>query len=932
MKRIPLATYRLQFNREFTFKQAAEAASYLSELGVSDIYASPLFQAAPGSSHGYDVCSFGKLRYELGPESDFESLTQRLRELGLGLVLDIVPNHMGADLSNEWWLDVLEKGRASRYAGWFDIDWETPTPELRGRVLLPVLEDQYCQVLRAGKLKVAFGAGRFAIAYYERLFPLSPSSYSSILGSAREGCAPGSKAGDLLTALISLFPQPLATGAAADADFANARQRLETEYNRLPEVRQAVSEALRRLNGLPGQPESFAELHELLRAQHYRLAYWKVGPEEINYRRFFDVTGLVALRMELPEVFAATHERVLDWLGSGKVSGLRIDHPDGLWDPKQYFERLQQAAGTVFVVAEKILSSSELLPSDWPVNGTTGYDFLNRVNGLFVDHKNAGAMSAAYSEFTGRHEDFAAATRCGKREILERSLASDLTGLTRRLLQLAKETCSGQDLVFTQLRRALLELIAAFPVYRTYITEDATEPAARDREAIRLALQTAREAEPETDAAVFDLIEDLLMLRFPDDLGDFQRARARNWVMKFQQLTGPAAAKGVEDTAFYTYNRLVSLNEVGGDPATFGVSVDEFHAHNMLQTERWPHSMLATATHDTKRGEDLRTRLDTLSEMPAEWGAAIQRWSRLNSRKKVPVNGESAPQANDEYLLYQILLGAWPLEMDSAPDFGARVSDYMVKALREAKEVTSWTSPNRAYEEAMRHFVDALLEDPETSAFREDFGKLQRKVAFFGQLSSLAQTLLKLTAPGVPDIYQGTEFWDLNLVDPDNRRPVDFAARRRALRELKARATAEEPARFFGELLTETRDARVKLYVLWRTLQCRRERSDIYQGGGYEPVFAAGPKKEHLCAFARGAGDQRLFTVVPRLICGLMKGEQRAPIGAEVWQGTRILLPGLRSHARLRNVLTGELIGGQPDGIELPQVFSLLPVALLELL
>ncbi len=652
MKRITRATYRQQFNRDFTFRQANEILDYLRELGVSDVYASPLFQAAPESTHGYDTCCFGKINPNLGSAEEFDRFTGVLKERGFGLLLDLVPNHMSATLSNPWWFDVLQNGRESPYARFFDIDWRPANPALHDKVLLPVLEDRYWKVLESGKLKLICQDGKLFIAYHDRNFPVS-----------------------------------LATDAA--------------------------SENLDDFNGTPGDAHSFDKLDAVIQRQHYRLEYWKVGAEEINYRRFFDVTEMAALKMELPEVFNKTHQLVFEWLDQEKVTGLRIDHPDGLWDPKQYLQRLQRD-NPPYVIVEKILSGDERLPANWPADGTTGYDFLNRVNGLFLDEANASAFDKLYREFTGNDLDFAAIVYQSRIQVLERSFASELNSLAHRLKSIAAQTRSGRDFTFRELRDAIEELAASFPVYRTYITETSAEISEQDRNVIQHATKAARERTGvHAESAVFNFLERLLLMELATELDQGGLKAVREFAMKFQQLTGPAMAKGLEDTAFYRFNRLVSLNEVGGDPGRFGVSPADFHAANSATIAQWPHTMLATATHDTKRGEDLRARLNVLSEMPAEWREIVTRWSQLNRDKKIPAGKAQAPDANDEYLLYQTILGAWPGDLsgkDSLKAFRARIVEFMLKAVKEAKVRTSWTEPNAAYEKAVKDFIERVTQ------------------------------------------------------------------------------------------------------------------------------------------------------------------------------------------------------------------------------
>ncbi|HXS67726.1 MAG TPA: malto-oligosyltrehalose synthase, partial [Candidatus Polarisedimenticolia bacterium] len=637
MKRIPGATYRLQFNAAFTLQHASEILAYLSELGISDIYASPLLQAGSQSTHGYDTCSFEKLNPNLGSPRDFDRFTDDLKNRGMGLLLDVVPNHMSATLANPWWADILQGGRESVHAGFFDIDWSPPNPALQGKILLPVLEDHYGKVLESGKLQLVSRNGKYFIAYHDRNLPVNPASIP---------------AGD--------------HGAV-----------------------------LNELNGKPGNARSFDKLDALIQRQHYRLAYWRVASEEINYRRFFDVTEMAALKMESPEVFCEAHRLIFDWLAAGKVTGLRIDHPDGLWDPKQYLERLQagfvnrqqdgivpaRAERPLYVVVEKILSGAEQLPG-WPVEGTTGYDFLNRANGLFVDGFNALAIHEIYLNFTGRAESFADIVFDCRKHVLEQSFASELNALTQRLRKIALGTRVGRDLTFSELRAAIMRLAANFPVYRTYIAEKSTVVSEQDRAVIQKAVDGARKRSGSQADSALDFIVRILLLESFGELPSVSRD-AREFVMKFQQLTGPAMAKGLEDTAFYQFNQLVSLNEVGGDPGKFGVTVEEFHEANALAAKKCPHTMLASATHDTKRGEDVRARLNVLSEIPVEWHNALGNWSRMNRDKKTVIDNAPAPDASDEYLLYQTLIGAWPAdaaEPEGWKSFRERITAFMLKA------------------------------------------------------------------------------------------------------------------------------------------------------------------------------------------------------------------------------------------------------------
>jgi (1->4)-alpha-D-glucan 1-alpha-D-glucosylmutase len=926
-RRIPSATYRLQFNAQFTFREALRIADYLDELGISDAYASPLFRAGPESTHGYDVCAYDELDPRLGSDEEFRAWTDRLKELGLRLILDVVPNHMGATQTNAWWWDVLEQGPASRYAGWFDINWQPAGVGWRDQVVLPVLEDHYEKVLEAGKLRIVVSQPTgFAVAYHERRFPLSAQSCNEILRQARQ-------AGSSIEwqSKPARSPELVHEGQRtrhAPTDKAQSNEAWERE----PEFENQVESTLRRLNGVAGEPASFDALDCLLRAQHFRLAYWRTAAQEINYRRFFDITDLISMRVELREVFQATHASVLRLINEGKISGLRVDHPDGLWDPRQYFGRLRAAAPPIYVVAEKILTRDEPLPDDWGVDGTTGYDFLYQLNNLFIDAASAEALENCYRRFTGCDKAFRDITYESKYRVLQLSFGGELNQLAHRLRALAANTRAGFDLTVEALRDALSQIVAALPVYRTYVTETAVELAPAEAEWVREAARTARSRNAGSDEAALNFVEDVLLLGLAEGMSEAQRRDCRGIAMRVQQLTGPAMAKGLEDTAFYRYFRLASLNEVGGDPGTFGLSVDSFHQYNLMKRECWPHALLATATHDTKRGEDLRARLAVLSELPDEWSRAVARWAQLNADKKVQVDGAPAPDANDEYLFYQTLLGAWIPQAESAEglaDLRQRLQAYLLKGIKEAKTHTSWTEPNAAYEQAAESFVGAVLSDSQGDRFLKDFKPFQRRIAFFGRFNSLAQVLLKMTSPGVSDFYQGTELWDFNLVDPDNRRPVDYEVRHQMLAEVKEHAVRynDDPAGFISQLLADSDFGAVKLYLIWRALQFRREHRALFQSGQYVPLRAEGEHREHVCAFAREDSSSEAIVIAPRLPFTLTSGKELAPLG-EVWGDTRLALRDGQPGRTYRNVFTNQTLSAEGH-LRLSEALRAFPVALL---
>ena len=964
--RVPLATYRLQLNREFTFRQADELIDYLHELGISDCYASPIYRARSGSGHGYDVCDCTMLNPELGSSEEFARWTDRLRAQGMGLLLDVVPNHMAADSSNPWWWDVLENGLSSTYAGWFDIDWHSPHAQCESRVILPILEDHYFRELESGKLRVVLETDGFSLVYQQHRFPLSPVSRRFLQDAILHLSSVCEQIEPLLLQInratrTAKIDRRVPVGAGIDRWEERSKER-----DGIAGARAEVERALARFNGEPGVASTFDLLHSLLQQQHYRLAYWRLAGQQINYRRFFDVSGLVSMRMELPEVFEATHRLTLELLRERRVTGLRIDHTDGLWNPNQYFDRLQQvfsseddlspnptqqqhtaakagrhsrkaAYGALYVVAEKILGKDEDLPSNWRVVGTTGYDFLNQLNGLFINGDNGPALEALYREVTGQDLTFEEAAYAGKKKILQTLMSGDVHALAVQLKSLARQTRYGMDFSLTELQEALTAIVAAFPVYRTYMTEESAAPTPAEAGQIRQALESSSVKSEITDPEVLSFLGGLLNLTSPPDLDTNGRALCRKFVMRFQQLTGPVMAKGVEDTAFYNFNPFISLNEVGGDPGCFGTSLHAFHDQNIRRAQRWPHSLLATATHDTKRGEDLRARLNVLSEIPDEWGRAVMKWRGLNAGKKTKTNGKLAPSSNDEYLLYQTLIGAWGTgaEREEGRDrFRERVSEYMLKAVREAKSETQWTEPDRSYEEALKRFIGDLLCDSESNSFLDDFMLFQRKVAFFGLFNSLAQIVLKLTAPGVPDIYQGTELWDYHLVDPDNRRPVNYRARRKLLQEMRQKLSQDsvDLVVFLTGLLQNHQNGQIKMYLIWRILRLRAQRKVLFEKGGYAPLLAVGAKKDHICAFMRSSGNESVITVAARLVLTLAQGAHRGALDPAIWQDTALPVASGEAQEQYHDILTQRMITVRPNGggLAVRDVLGLLPVAVLE--
>jgi (1->4)-alpha-D-glucan 1-alpha-D-glucosylmutase len=953
---IPRATYRIQLSGTFTFLQAAEIVPYLARLGVSHVYCSPYLKARAGSEHGYDIVDHNALNPEIGSLEDYERFVEALAAHDMGQMLDIVPNHMGiGGDDNAWWLDVLENGQASDYAAFFDIDWQVAKPELRGKVLVPFLGDHYGKVLENGLLKPEFDAarGELGVRYYEHRFPIDPKTYSHVLSPGLEALDQQDPAVGAFRGLLSLFdglPSRHDTGAERRAqrnhDKQFLKQRLAELARDVPAIAAYIDESVHRLSGRPGEVASFDSLHALLEEQAYRVAYWRVAADEINYRRFFDVDKLAALCVERPEVFSATHRLVLDLVNRGKVHALRIDHPDGLYDPAGYFRAVREAIAArgssdthIYMVAEKILIPPEALPADWLVDGTTGYDFANTVTGFLVHPDGEEPLTRLYAHVAGDPGPFADLLYQSKRLVMRTIMSGELMVLASLLDRISEADRRTRDHTLHALRDALMDVIACFPVYRSYVS--GAEVAGEDRNIINQAIAQARRRSPAVDVSVFDFVRSVLLLEDLEGPRAVLREPAADFVRKLQQYTSPVMAKGLEDTSFYVYNRFVALNEVGGHPRRFSLPVDAFHRANAERHGSWPHTMLCTSSHDTKRAEDVRARLTVLSEIPSVWRGHVLRWVRLNRASKHDVAGELAPDGNDEYLLYQTLLGAWPLEEMSGAgneEFLHRIEAYMLKAVREAKRHTSWINTNEEYEAALLHFVRTMLTPDRRNRFLPDFAPFARQIARFGLLSSLSQALLKLTVPGVPDIYQGTEMWDFSLVDPDNRRPVDYGRRRELLGQLDELdgLSGQALAGRVRALLETIEDGRAKLYLIRRTLQLRREFDELFRDGHYEPLAVIGERAEHVCAFLRRNDSQIVLVATARWFTRLPYADQVLPLGAGVWgKDTWVHLPLERSWRRAINVLTGETLGpashGGALGFAADTLFGNFPVALLRL-
>lgn len=831
MKPEPVATYRLQMRPGFGFDQATDIVPYLYDLGISHLYTSPYLQAAAGSTHGYDIVDPAQVNEELGGTRAHALLCETLGAAGLGHMIDVVPNHMAiAGRRNAWWWHLLENGPSSCFAAFFDVDWNNSANRWPNKILLPVLEDHYGRVLGDGQLRLSYSDGKVTLHYHDHVFPVTQDSVAQLLSKAGESCG----SDDAVVAEIA-------------------------RLNRDPDA-----------------------LNLLINQQHYRLAFWRMANTDLGYRRFFDIRDLAGIRVEDMTVFNAVHELPLAWVDKGWVQGLRIDHPDGLWDPAQYFYRLQKACPNAWVVVEKILEPGETLPSDWPVAGTTGYDFMNLAGGLLINPENADALTHCYAEFTGIQTNFPALVHDCKRLVLSQLLGSEIKRLTSLFERICERHRCHRDYSRQQLQDALFETAVHFPVYRSYVSAAMNMVSPKDEHDVAAAIDGAIMARTDLDPELFSFLRDLLLLRIKGPL-------EAELAMRFQQLTGPAMAKGVEDTAFYRYHRLICLNEVGGDPGRFGVDLRQFHGACARAHTEHPLGLLASTTHDTKRSEDVRARLALLSEIPEQWADAVCRWAGRNKRHRT---GEF-PDRNTEYLLYQTLVGAWPIDLK-------RIRAYMEKAVKEAKAHTSWTTQNQPYERGLADFIAAVMAD---RTFLNDLESFVADLVLPGRINSLAQTLIKLTAPGVPDIYQGTELWDLSLVDPDNRRPVDFALRSRLLKEL--------PQLSPEQILAGMDMGLPKLWVIRQALHLRRSHPELFgPQAAYHPLYATGKKADHLVAFIRG---KAVIALAPRLVMGLDND----------WEDTILELPRGKWH----NILTEDATAGGP--VRLKELLHRFPVGLL---
>ena len=941
--RAPLATYRLQFNSNFRFRDAISILDYLRELGISHVYSSPVLGSRSGSGHGYDVTDPTKIDLDEGGEEEFAALQSALEERGMGLVLDLVPNHMAASKENRWWMDVLEFGPDSPFASYFDIDWKPPSRTLENKLLLPFLGRPFGDVLNDGEMHLDWQDGRFVLQYGEQLFPIAPTSYAQILNSPVNGKS-ASLESDSPSAQewrgVLAVAQSIALGNGALA-VADRRAKFEGMCDRLhqlliasPEVYAHVERTLEVLNGKPGSPSSFNELEHILAGQHYRLAFWQTASDAINYRRFFSITDLVGVRVDDPAVFDATHEKAIRIGLSKSCSGFRIDHIDGLREPARYLKRLRERLSSqrpehddLYLIVEKILEQNEWLPADWPVEGTTGYDYLNFANRLLVDERQAGALEDIYAKWIGLSIDFNDLLHEKKKLIMRTLLGVEIRAVSRALAELARDDRYARELHPAELAEALIEVTACLPVYRTYIQSLEVPEAAR--KVITEAIESARGRRTTLAAEYFNFVSDVLLLAAAEHIRPEQREARLAFVTRWQQFTGSIMAKGMEDTALYIYFPLASLNEVGGDPRVSTTHHSAFHQLIATRQKNWPDSMNATTTHDTKRSEDTRARIAVLSEIPEKWEAALLCSSRTNDKFVHKADGAAVPDRNEEYLFYQTLVGVWPLHKDEWTTLVPRVQDYMIKATREAKVHTRWTRPNEAHESALRDFVANVLDRRSNSEFCAKFEQFQQFTALYGMMNGLSQTLLKTTCPGVPDCYQGSELWDLRLVDPDNRGTIDFEKRRELATTLRE-AYKSQNGQNIEKLLESWQDGIVKMHVLNRALNARKENPDLFLDGEYLPIEVKGQHKDRVVAFARKNGNHWLVSISVRCIASV----QAPVIGPEkrrdFWNQTELILPS-GAPAHWINTLAGGAAGiaTATDRLNVGAAFESFPLALL---
>lgn len=915
--RTPLVTYRLQFHSKFTFKDAEKILGYLTELGISDIYASPIFKARQNSTHGYDVVDPTQINPQLGGKQGFEHIMAKIKGHHLGWIQDIVPNHMAFSSDNLWLMDILEKGPLSRFYHFFDINWNHPYDHLKGKVLAPFLGDIYGTCLDKNEVKLNFDEGGFNILFYDWKFPLRIESYLRVLSDNLWDLEQKINRDDpqyiqfleLIGSLKSFFD--ISPPEDRYDQIALIKAKLWQIYSSHPVIKEYLDSVVRSFNGIPGDPQSLDRLDMLLSHQNFKLSYWKVGNEELNYRRFFTINALVSVKMENKKVFETTHELILQLIKSGDINGVRIDHIDGLYNPLEYLNLLRQKHQDLYIVVEKILDLHEKLPSSMPVQGTTGYDFMNAVNGIFIDSRNEKFIDRIYSSFTGLHTSYRDLVSEKKKDFMGKYMAGDIDNLALLLKQILNHNRYGKDMTMYALRRSIVEIMAQFPVYRAYTCEQAMEK--EDKIYIKEAIALAKNNDSGLTHEL-EFIENILLPR--PNTPEEEKKEYFHFAKRFQQFSAALMAKGAEDTTFYVYNRFISLNEVGSDPSIFGMSIERFHEFMADRQKSWPYTLNSTSTHDTKRGEDVRARLNVISQIPQEWGKHVHRWNKINKKKKKRVLDLKvrAPDRNTEYFIYQTLVGTFPINGKCDPVFIGRIKEYLIKALREAKVYTTWVKPHQDYEEACLLFLEALLDQSEKNEFLESFIPFQNKVSLAGVFNSLSQVLIKITAPGVPDFYQGTELWDFTLVDPDNRRPVDYHYRTSLLERIK-----DKQKESIQEFLNNKESGGIKLYLIYKSLQVRRNYQDVFLKGEYIPLNVKGTFEHNVLAYARKFNNTWIIVVIGRFL--------NIEIQHNSWQDTSIILPS-GAPCRWQNVLAQSSLKVSQE-IPVTDVLTPFPLALL---
>lgn len=925
---IPIATYRIQLNNNFTFKDVLNIIPYLSQLGISHIYGSPVFKARPGSTHGYDMVDPCEINPDIGKKTEFDSILDTVKQSGMGWIQDFVPNHMAIHKENRFLMDLLENGPDHVPVNYFDINWDHPYEGIRGRLLVPILGDIYGNCLHKGEIRLSYEPDGFKINYYDHQFPVKIETTSFILrqGIRHLKTIPGLsnrnriKLSGVLYTLNTL--DSFTNSEMRKSEIAFVKEILWELYTDDNRIREYIETTVSKFNGSPGDPQSFDLLNNLLSQQLFKLSFWKVACEELNYRRFFTINDLVSVRVEDDQVFKNTHRYLFSLVNERKIEGIRIDHIDGLYDPFTYLKRVRNSAPGTFMIVEKILGYNEKLPSQWPVEGTTGYDFCNYVNQIFCYKENREYFDRIYLDFIGLKINFDLLLAEKKRLIIKKHMAGDIDNLALLIKGVSPSDRMGTDITLYGLRSALVELIASFPVYRSYINDEIFSSS--DCSHLQEAISAARKRNPSLTFE-FNFIERFLLLKYDPHISGDQKKEWLNVVMRFQQFTGPLMAKGLEDTVLYDYNRLISLNEVGGWPQVFGIGLSDFHAFNHDRNELWPCTLNATSTHDSKRGEDARARLNVLSQIPGLWEQKIKKWSEINSRWKT-VNGESQiPDRNDEYFLYQTIIGAFPLKNYSEKEFVKRVQEFMLKAVREAKAHTGWIEHDTDYESGLLLFAEKIL-DPELSKeFFSDFLPFQEKIAFYGFLNSISQCLLKIMSPGIPDFYQGTELWDFSLVDPDNRRDVDYKKREMFLKQIRS-IQSQEQKEYVKELLENWQDGRVKMFLTFRGLKARNENRDLFKNGQYIALNTKGKYGDNLVAFARKKEEKWIIAIVPRFMVFSIDQNQ-LPTGKEVWGNTALENPCTECVV-WENVLTREKISATSH-FSVRDLFETFPAAIL---